>query len=134
MKKKLGKGEPLDIKFYSGKTKDGLQKTIARCAVKLENIPEKLIKEGYLVEHVDYWREPLTTLYAETICKNGDTYDKYTGELIVRKKIIRAFLNYLETFILYRAHKLEDARNDICDYIDFLESTKDSITEYLKKF
>ena len=133
--KKLGKGvEPLDIKFYSGETKDGLHKTIARCAVRLENIPGTLIENGYLEEHVEYWREPLTTLYAETICKPDDEYDKYTGELIVRKKIIRAFLNYLEKFLLYRAHLIEDERNDLCDYINFIESTKDSISEYLQKF
>lgn len=135
--KKLGKGMPLDIKFYSGETKDGLHRTVAKCAVRFDNIPDSLRNSNYFPNWV---RDGLnrnsimTTITAETICKPDDEYDKYTGELIVRKKIIRSFLNYIESIVLDRAHRIEDERNDICDYIDFLESTTDSITDYLKKF
>ena len=135
--KKLGKGAPLDIKFYGGETKDGLPKTIAKCAVRFENIPDSLRNSKYFPNWVRdmYNRKTiLTHLTAETICKPDDEYDKYTGELVVRKKIIRSFLNYIESVVLARAHQIEDERNDICDYIDFLESTKESISEYLKKF
>lgn len=137
MSKKLGKGMPLDIKFHSGKTKDGLHKTVARCVVRYENIPDSLRNSNYFPNWFrDRWSDHtiVTTITAETICKPDDEYDKYTGELIVRKKVIRAFLNYIESVVLARAHQIEDERDDICDYIDFLEDTKDSITEYLKKF
>lgn len=135
--KKLGKGMPLDIKFYSGETKEGLHKTVAKCAVRFENIPDSLRNSEYFPNWLrDGWlrHTVLTHITAETICKPDDEYDKYTGELIVRKKIIRSFLNYIESIVLDKAHRIEDERNDLCDYINFLEGTKDNITEYLKKF
>lgn len=130
--KKMGKGVPLDIQYFHGETKDGLKKTIAKCVVKKVNIPNTLLRMGYFFRFGTC--DSVVTLHAETVCKPDDTYSKETGELVARKKIIRQFINFIESVLIDRAHDIEDERNDICDYIDFIESTKDSITEYLKKF
>lgn len=132
--KKMGKGVPLDIKYFHGETKDGLKKTIARCRVNMDNIPNSLIVRGYFARKCVRWDDPLVDLYAETVCKDNDVYSEETGELVARKKIIRQFLNYIESVLIEVAHDIEDERNYLCDNIDFLEDTKDSITEYLKKF
>ena len=130
--KKMGKGTPLNIKFYHGETKNGRKKTVARCRVYMENIPDSLVMRGYF----DKWyvNSHLVDLCAETICKDNDVYSEEKGERIARKKIVRQFLKYIESVLLERAHEIEDERNDLCDFIDFLEDTQDSISEYLKKF
>ena len=132
--KKMGKGTPLNIKFYHGETKDGRKKTVARCRVHMDNIPNTLIMRGYFDRKCVCWNEPLVDLCAETICKDNDVYDVEKGDRIARKKIVRQFLKYIESVLLERAHEIEDERNDLCDFIDFLEDTQDSISEYLKKF
>lgn len=105
----VGKGKPIDVEFFSGKTSEGKMKTIAKCKVGFDNIPY-LLRETFITLYCD---DAFSTieLEASCVCSHDDKYNEALGKKIARKKLLYKYFRLLNNLIKENISNLEYMMN-----------------------
>lgn len=129
------KGAPLRVTFTHIEN-DHVKKTIAKCVIDYSNVPIEVYDtffEMFSDDNCKCYCSPSVTIYAETVCKDGDSYDTAIGERIARKKIMKKFMSMLKQAsqsVVKDLYKQIDAVDDIGA---FASDCEDRIIEWLEK-
>lgn len=131
---KQTKGEPLRVQFTHVEN-DNVKKTIARCKVKPENVPYIVYNEFFdLFENKTgaFEWDSYVSIYAETVCKDGDSYDPKIGEKIARKKIMKKFMSMLQQAAKVKGKRLLNEAEEVLDFRKFAKDCEIDIIKYLR--
>ncbi len=129
------KGTPLNVKFtHVDYTKEGevFHKTIAKCHVDCMNVPEIICGTYFSMFSKDDICGDDVFLYAETVCKSGDTFDPVKGEKIARKKIMKKFMSQVRQASEKRLETLCREWNELEEMYQDASKSIDKILAYLQ--
>lgn len=128
------KGAPLRVTFTHIEN-DHVKKTIAKCVIDYSNVPIEVYDTFFEMFNDDSCKccSPSVTIYAETVCKDGDLYDTAIGERIARKKIMKKFMSMLKQASECVMKDLYRQADTVCDIRTFASDCEDRIIEWLKK-
>lgn len=127
------KGSPLRVDFTHIEN-DHIKKTIAKCIITEFNVPCEISDRFFRMFSGSSCKcIPSVTIYAETVCKDGDSYDATIGERIARKKIMKKFMSMLRQSSQSVVKDLYRQIDTVDDIGAFASDCEDRIVEWLEK-
>ena len=132
------KGDPLKVNYKhidytNSKTGEVCHKTIASCTVLTYNVPIQIVDAfcSLFEKESDGYSE-ICKIYAETVCKGGDSYDPKVGERIARKKIMKRFMSMVRQASDKTVKNLQNDIEDVKSLSVASAKCRDDIIEFLQ--